>query len=69
MFIHDDTNFIFGLYLKYVLTGSGRQCYFCDETSNDCNADIFGVKVHCQLENSSGPHYGDVCIVGHTGKI
>ena len=49
--------------------GGEKQCYFCDETSEECSADIFGERVHCQMEDPTKPHYGDECAVGHTGKI
>ena len=49
-------------------TGIGRQCYFCDETTEDCSADNYGERVHCQMEDSEAPHYGSDCAVGHTGE-
>ena len=46
----------------------GRQCYFCDEDSSECDEHNYGEHIHCQTEDSNAPHYGSDCAVGHTGK-
>ena len=47
-------------------------CYFCnsqDEEHSECNAEEAGELVNCQMSDSKDPHYGNACIVGHTGKV
>ena len=50
------------------LTGPGIDCYYCGHEEDDCNADMPGVKVQCQMDDPEGHNYGNVCFVGHSGK-
>ena len=42
------------------LTGPGIDCYYCGHEEDDCNADMPGVKVQCQMDDPEGHNYGNV---------
>ena len=54
------------------LVEPGLECYYCEENGGEkhdrCTSDIVGEPVPCQMSNPEGPHFGDVCAVGHVGK-
>ena len=46
------------------------ECYYCEsDYGTPCNGDEIGSIITCQMHSSSELHYGDVCAIGHTGKI
>ena len=54
------------------LVEPGLECYYCEENGGEehdrCTSDIVGEPVPCQMYDPEGPHFGDVCAVGHVGK-
>ena len=47
------------------------KCYYCnsqDEQHSECTADEDGELISCQYDDSKAEHYGNACIVGHTGN-
>ena len=55
------------------VSGTGLECYYCYGHSgtekDECDSDITGEPVYCQMHDPKFPHYGDVCSIGHTGYI
>ena len=49
------------------------KCHYCfghgGTEHDDCNAEMYGPAVECQMQNPTLPYFGDVCLVAHTGKI
>ena len=64
-------DFISSNSLYRVIEGTGLECYYCyghaGTEHDDCDSDIFGKKIECQMQNPELPYFGDVCAVGHTG--
>ena len=58
--------------LSNYLVEPGLECYYCEENGGEehdrCTSDIVGEPVPCQMYDPEGPHFGDVCAVGHVGK-
>lgn len=58
-------------YLTPFVSGTGLECYYCYRHAgterDECDVDIFGETVECQMQDPKLPHFGDVCSVGHTG--
>ena len=47
-------------------------CYYCNSVTLDqelCNSEEFGELIKCQMNDEEEPHYGNACIVGHSGKL
>ena len=47
-------------------------CYYCHSQILDhelCNSEEFGELIKCQMNDEEEPHYGNACIVGHSGKL
>lgn len=44
-------------------------CYYCLSTTGECSEDEYGDLVKCQEDDEHVDHYGNACIIGHTGKI
>ena len=45
------------------------ECYYCGrDNPGECNGDVPGEEIHCQMLHPEEPHYGDSCFVGHSGK-
>ena len=48
--------------------GNSLECYYCDlDIFHDCDDAKFGSPVTCQFSNSSEPHYGNACVIAHSG--
>ena len=43
-------------------------CYYCMSDKGECNEERYGELTKCQYEDEDAEHYGNACIVGHTGK-
>ena len=56
------------LILKSFALG-GIKCYYCRHLEGDCNANIAGEIVECQMSNPRENLYGDACFVGYSGNI
>ena len=57
------------IFIFYIET---LDCYYCESTlisNKDCNAEESGRIVKCQLNDTEGDHYGNVCAVAHTGNL
>ena len=47
-------------------------CYYCnsgDLEHEECNAEEYGELVKCQYVDEKEDHYGNACVVGHTGDL
>ena len=44
-------------------------CYYCNSNEEDCDEESHGDLVECQDSDEHEKHYGDACVIGHTGKI
>ena len=45
-------------------------CYFCnsgDLEHGECNSEEDGELVKCQYSDEKADHFGNACVVGHTG--
>ena len=51
--------------------GTGLKCHYCfghgGTEHDDCDAEMYGPAVECQMQNPTLPYFGDVCLVAHTG--
>ena len=55
--------------IHFYITGAGRKCYYCGhEESEECNDDVPGKEVTCQMSDPEQDYFGDVCYVGHDGN-
>ena len=58
------------LKVSVFIIGNILECYYCRyDEEGDCNADMDGIEVQCQMNNPEEHHYGDACYVGHSGNI
>ena len=48
--------------------GTDLMCYYCRSTAGECNKDEIGDLIKCQDDNEHAEHFGNACIIGHTGK-
>ena len=48
------------------------RCYYCyghaGTEHDNCDVDVYGDEVSCQMHDPREPNYGDVCFIGHTGS-
>ena len=44
-------------------------CYYCNTEEGECDAEMYGNLVKCQEDDEHIEHYGNACVVGHTGKV
>ena len=44
-------------------------CYYCKLGQELCNSEEYGELIKCQMNDEKEPHYGNACMVGHTGKL
>ena len=44
-------------------------CYYCQSSEGECSKDVYGELTKCQMEDSGSLHYGNACVVGHTGTL
>ena len=58
------TFFLF-VYQKYL--AKGIMCYYCNSNDGECSEDEYGTLVSCQEDNDHVAHFGDACVIGHTG--
>ena len=57
---------------KIFLGNNDLSCYFCnsnDHEHGECNSEEAGELIKCQYSDEKADHYGNACIVGHTGKL
>ena len=47
----------------------GIKCYYCKHLEGDCNANIAGEIVECQMNDPRENYHGDACFVGYSGNI
>merc|ERR1712018_1053550 len=45
---------------------SGIKCYYCKHLEGDCNVNIAGEIVECQMNSPRENHHGDACFVGYS---
>ena len=50
-------------------TEEGLECYFCGHEEEECNAEVHGTEVRCQMDDPENHNYGDSCYVGHSGTV
>ena len=54
----------------FLLLVTDLECYYCGhDDPGECNEEVPGEEIHCQMSNPEEPHYGDSCFVGHSGKL
>ena len=49
--------------------GPELQCYFCSYDEGECGDEIAGIPIKCQMEDPGSSHYGNACVVAHTGRF
>ena len=50
--------------------GEELECYYCSYDNNltECTEEIQGEIVTCQMDSPEVGHYGNTCVVAHSGK-
>ena len=61
-------------YCNHLCTDPNQlECYYCyghaGTEHDNCDEDIPGDKVVCQMHDPRQPNYGDACFIGHTGWL
>ena len=56
------------LIFKLFVLGSIK-CYYCKHLEGDCNENMAGEIVECQMSNPRENYYGDACFVGYSGIV
>ena len=55
-----------------IFVGNDLKCYYCDGRNMDgkdsCSQTEDGVEVTCQRNDPNADHYGNACVVAHTGN-
>ena len=53
--------------MLFLSSGEALECYFCE--IDDCDEAHAGSPVTCQTIDPEGSHYGNECLVSHTGGL